>query len=236
MLKPIVILHGWGSDLKKWQPLKKTLQTQGFKVFLPSLPGFGKQSIFAPMSTQDYTNWLDKYLTTKKLSQINLVGHSFGGQIAINFTANYPQKVNKLILINSAGIRNKLSLKRLVFTPIAKLGKIFFTLPPFCFIKSLAQHTFYRFLRETDYYQASPAMKQTLKKILTEDQQDQMRKITRPTLILWSQHDTYTPLADGQLTNKLIKKSQLKVIPKATHGLPFHQPQAVAKKILWFIS
>jgi len=236
MPKPIVILHGWGSASKKWTPLKKILASKSLKIFVPSLPGFNKQPIFAPMSIQDYANWLAKYLKTKKLSKINLVGHSFGGQIAINFTAKHPQKVNKLILINSAGIRNKASLKRLVFTPIAKLGKTFFTLPPFCFFKSLAQHAFYRFLREPDYYQASPVMKQTLKKILTEDQQDQMRKITRPTLILWAEKDTYTPLADGQLTNQLIKKSQLKVIPKATHGLPFHQPQAVAKKILWFIS
>jgi len=236
MSKPIVILHGWGSTSKKWSPLKKILTNKGFRVFVPSLPGFGKQFISTPMSTQDYANWLAKYLETKKLSKINLVGHSFGGQVAINFTAKHPQKVNKLILINSAGIRNKPNLKRLVFTPIAKLGKTFFTLPPFCFIKSLAQHTFYRFLRETDYYQASPVMKQTLKKILTEDQQNQMRKITRPTLVLWAEKDTYTPLVDGQLTNQLIKQSQLKVISKATHGLPFHQPQVVAKKILWFIS
>ncbi len=236
MSKPIVILHGWGSASKKWTPLKKILASKGIKVFVPTLPGFGEKSISTPMSTKDYANWLIKYLKTNQLSKINLIGHSFGGQIAINFTAQHPSKVNKLILINSAGIRNKASLKRLVFTPIAKLGKTFFTIPPFCFFKSLAQHAFYRFLRETDYYQASPAMKQTLKKILTEDQQIEMRKITRPTLILWAEKDTYTPLADGQLTNQLIKKSQFKVIPKATHGLPFHQPQVVAKKILWFIS
>jgi pimeloyl-ACP methyl ester carboxylesterase len=228
MPKSIIILHGWGSDLKKWQPLKDLLQKQGFKVFLPKLPNQ------KPMNTADYADWLNQH--TKKINQFYLIGHSFGGQIAINFTAQYPQKVSQLILINSAGIRKKISPKRIIFRPIAKLGKLIFSLP---LIKSLTQPAkklLYKATRESDYLKASPIMKQTLTTIVKEDQQANLKKIKTPTLILWAAKDKFTPLSQGKLIAKLIANSTLEIYPHATHGLPFHQPQAVAKKILWFIS
>ncbi len=220
MAKTIVILHGWGSDLDQWQPVKKLLSVGDFKVFLPLLPDD------QPRNTNDYSLWLKKY--TQSLNSFILVGHSFGGQIAINFTAKYPQKVKKLVLINSAGIRNKLNLKRLIFLPLAKIGKFFFT--------DKLKNVFYRFIMETDYFKASPVMKQTLKLVVKEDQQANLLKIICPTLIIWGKNDIMTPLADGRLMHRLIKNSQLKVLVDARHGLPFTHPQALVSLVVNFIN
>ncbi len=219
-MKTIVILHGWGSVINHWLPIKKLLENKGFKVYLPKLPDDRVRN------TADYSDWVNNY--TKKLKPFCLLGHSFGGQIAINFTARYPGRVKRLILVNSAGIRNKLNLKRLILLPLAKIGKLFF-LDKF-------KSTFYKFIRETDYFKASPQMKQTLKQVVKEDQQANLTKISRPTLIIWGSQDKLTPLADGQLIHRLIKNSKLVVFPDARHGLPFTHHQALVSLINNFIS
>jgi len=228
MSKNIVILHGWGSDLTKWSPFKKLLQQAGFKVYLPKLPNN------KPMSTDDFSLWLNQYL--KKLNKFSLIGHSFGGQIAVNYTAKYPRKVTQLILINSSAIRNKLNFKRLFFLPFAKLGKLIFSLPLLKSLAAPAKKLLYKSAQESDYFKATLTMKQTMKIITQENQQSNLEKITTPTLILWGEQDKTTPLSQGKLTARLIKNSTLKIFPHATHGLPFQKPQAVIKKILWFIS
>jgi len=228
MVKTFVILHGWESDLKKWQPLKQLFQKQGFKVFLPKLPSQ------KPINTLDYVKWFNQQ--TKNLKKFYLIGHSFGGQIAINFTAEFPQKVAKLILINSAGIRKKTSPKRLIFWPIAKSGRLLFSLPFFNRWEKPAEKLLYQAARESDYFKATPAMKQTLKIITREDQKDNLKKIKTQTLILWGAKDKITPLAHAKIMDKILSQSTLAVFPDTTHGLPFQQPETVCQKILWFIS
>jgi len=228
MSKNIVILHGWGSDLTKWLPFKKLLQQAGFKVYLPKLPNN------KPMTTDDFSLWLKQYV--KKIDKFILIGHSFGGQIAANYTAKYPQKVSHLVLINSSAIRSKLNLKRLFFLPFAKLGKLIFSLPLLKSLAAPAKQLLYKSAQEADYLKSTPTMKQTMKIIVKEDQQANLRKITVPTLVLWGQQDKITPLSQGKLTAKLITNSTLAVFPQTTHGLPFQKPQSVIKKILWLIS
>lgn len=218
-MKTIVILHGWGSVIERWFPVKKLLEALGFKVFLPRLP------FDVPRSTNDYSVWFKQAI--QKIKPFILIGHSFGGQIAINFTAKYPEKVTKLVLINSAGIRNKLNLKRLFFLPLAKIVK--------SFIPNKFKGVFYRFILETDYFKASLVMKKTLKLVVREDQQTNLTKISQPTLIVWGKQDKLTPLVDGQLIHNLVKNSQLVVFPDARHSLPFTHSQALVSLINNFI-
>lgn len=215
----LVILHGWASDLTKWQPLKQLLENNNLKVYLP------KQPQDCPRNTHDYSLWLKNY--TKDLPTFYLLGHSFGGQIAIDFTASNPQRVKKLILVNSAGIRNKFNLKRLIFLPLAKLAKRF--------LSEKLKRFFYRLIKATDYSKASPVMKQTFRLINKDNQEENLIKIACPTLIVWGNQDKLTPLSDGKLINRLIAGSQLKVLEKARHGLPFTHAPALVSLVLNFI-
>lgn len=224
---PLILLHGWGGRPKDWQPLQKKLVQSGEVVYVPSLPGFDDRPLSKPWHTVDYAAWLGQFLSSRKISQCFLIGHSFGGQVAINFTAQYPDQVAGLILINSAGIRNQPNLKRLIFTPLAKLGKWFFS--------DKLKGVFYRFLHEVDYYQSSPMMKLTLKNILTEDQQVSMAKIIPPTLLIWGESDTYTPLKEGKMIHRLIKNSRLIIIPAGRHGLHYTHVDKLFKLITDFI-
>jgi pimeloyl-ACP methyl ester carboxylesterase len=218
-MKPtLVILHGWGSDLSRWQPLVEMLKAGGVSVFIPKLPEDKVRNVAA------FSRWLDQ--KTVSLKPFYLLGHSFGGQIAINFGATHPERVRKLILVNSAGVRRP-SLKRKILTPLAKMLR--------GVVREKAKSFLYRLLLSTDYFQANPKMRQTMALILTEDQQENMKKIKAPTLIIWGAGDRYTPLNDGRLTHELIKGSRFDVVGDATHGLPFTHTQLLKEKILWFI-
>ncbi|MEK7622718.1 MAG: alpha/beta hydrolase [Patescibacteria group bacterium] len=218
MAETLVILHGWGSDLSRWKPLVKKLKSTGLFVILPGLPQDKVRNI------ADFSDWL--YQKTKTLPPFFLAGHSFGGQIAINFAANHPERVKKLILIASAGIRRP-SWKRKIITPLAKLLR--------GYLREKAKSLLYRLLLATDYYRANPKMRQTMAIILTEDQQKNMVKVKAPTLIIWGKFDHYTPLKDGRLIHELINHSRFFVISDAQHGLPFTHIKPLKEKILWFI-
>lgn len=217
-MKTIVILHGWGSVIKRWLPVKKLLENKGFKVYLPKLPGDQVRN------TADYSDWVCNY--TRNLKPFCLLGHSFGGQIAINFTARYPGRVKRLILVNSVGVRRP-SWKRKIIVPLAKLFR--------GYVHEAIKSLFYRLLLATDYYRANPKMRQTMARILTDDQQENMTKINIPTLIIWGRADRYTPLKDGRLTHRLIKNSLLEIF-NARHGLPFTHSQALVSIVKNFIN
>lgn len=236
MKSNLVILHGWASHQKNWQPFIKILKNLGANVYQPAMPGFLENIIDVPHSTADYVNWLKQFLKKNRINKPTLIGHSFGGQVAINFTVKNPSKVNRLILINSAGIRNQLNIKKLFFLVLAKTGKVVFSLPLLNNLFSIAQRFLYKAAHEGDYYQASPVMKETLKIINKEDQTKHLKSIDTPTLILWGEKDTITPLKDGEKIHQLMPNSKLVIYPNTTHGLPFQAPKKIANKILWFIS
>ncbi|MDZ7587571.1 MAG: alpha/beta hydrolase [Patescibacteria group bacterium] len=217
-MKTIVILHGWNSNLKYWLPVKKLLVDKGFKVYLPKLPSDRIRN------TTAYSVWVSNY--TKKLKPFYLVGHSFGGQIAINFTARYPDRIKRLILVNSAGVRRP-SWKRKIIAPLAKLLR--------GYVHEKAKYFLYHLLLATDYYRANPKMRQTMARILTDDQQKNMTKINIPTLIIWGKDDHYTPLKDGRLTHRLIKNSLLEIF-EARHNLPFTHSEALISLVNKFIN
>lgn len=232
-MKPgIVILHGWGSRVERWQPLKKELEKAGFVVFLPHLPGFGRAAPpQEPWSVLDYANWVQEKLPKEYF----LVGHSFGGRVAIKLASQHPEGLQGLILVDSAGIKPMREWKCPIFLILAKLGKMLFVLPPFLFFKEWAKRWLYYLCHGKDYYQAKGVMKETLKKVVREDLRGDLRKIKVPTLILWGERDKMTPLADGELMGSLIKNSSLKVFPDVGHDLPLKLPRKTAEEVINFI-
>ena len=225
-MKTAVILHGWASNPAHWVKFQSRLKAEGFKVLKPDLPGF-KTVISRPFNTQDYVDWFKKNLSGK--GKMILIGQSFGGQVAIQFTAQNPGSVERLVLIGSAGIRKEFNLKKQVFWLLAKTGKVLTA-------SSLAKKILYRLAREWDYTKASPIMKKTLQNIVKDDQRGNLPKIKVPTLLIWGSDDRYTPLRHGRLMNKLIAGSTLKVIAGGRHGLHFTHPRKLIKIIAKFIN
>jgi pimeloyl-ACP methyl ester carboxylesterase len=167
--------------------------------------------------------------------RIILIGHSFGGRIAIKYAVKYPERIEKLILTGAAGIKHKLTTKQRIFYNLAKAGKSFFVLPIISKFQKYAKKILYKIAKEKDYYKASPRMKEIMKNILAEDLTPILEKIKTPTLLVWGKLDNSTPLADGKIMNEKIENSKLIVIDGANHSLPYQKPGKFAEIVLEFI-
>jgi pimeloyl-ACP methyl ester carboxylesterase len=228
-MKKIIILHGWTNNLDKWRPFVDDLKTKGFSVNLLKIPGL-TESLKEVWRLEDYVEWL-KNITDKEKEKIILIGHSNGGRIALSFTNLYPEKVEKLILLDSAGIyHNELQhrIKIFAFKTLAKIGKKISS-------SKTLEDLLYKFAREGDYRKSNPIMKQTMINLLNSNKDLNIFRISVPTLIIWGKEDKITPLSDGKLMNELIKNSKLEVISGAKHSPMFTHTQEVAKIIYEYL-
>lgn len=233
-MNTLIILHGWGSCADNWQGIKYNLESEELKVFVSDLPGFGKSS--PPKyawSVDDYVEWLRDFCEKKGLSQIFLLGHSFGGRIAIKFAAKEPEKLKGLILASAAGIKPKINP---LLLSIAKIGKTVFSLPVLKKLYPLIQKIFYaKILRKTDYLKAQGIMKQTFLKIILEDSTPYLAQIKVPTLILWGRKDKMTPVKNAYLMKEKIPNSRLEVFENIGHSLRREAPELLVEEVKKFI-
>ena len=97
--KNVVLLHGWGQNISMMDPIGKRLE-KDFHITNIDLPGFGNSSEPTYGYTiYDYYEVIDELLTKLKIDNPILIGHSFGGRIAIVYAAK--KKVDKLVLLSS---------------------------------------------------------------------------------------------------------------------------------------
>ncbi|MBW7944149.1 alpha/beta hydrolase [Patescibacteria group bacterium] len=228
---PIVILHGWAMDEQnqlKWQPFTEFLEKEGWVVkFLP-IPGLSS-ALDKVWQLNDFVNWVHQQVDG--LPKVILVGHSFGGQLAVRFTSIFPEKVDRLILIDPSGIRPftfKARLKRKVFGTAAQVGKVLFPL-------EIGRVVLHKLAREKDYLQASPTLRKTMQNVLADEIKADFPRITVPTCIIWGEDDTATPVSHAQLFSAGIANSQLHFVQGARHSPQFTHVEQTAKLVLSFL-
>jgi len=226
----IVILHGWGSSSRSWEKVAEVLEGEGFSVFVPNLPGFGgTKPPKKNWGTDEYGEWVTKYIEMINRENIILLGHSFGGRIAIRLGAQGNiSNVIGLILVGAAGIRHYRA-KEQAAGWAARKAKFLKTIPGYEYLRWF----FYRFvLRKKDYFEARGMMREVLKRVVGEDLAPLLKEIKLPTLIIWGERDKMTPLEDGYLMSQEINGSSLRIVPNAGHALNLEKPEELAEIII----
>lgn len=225
----LLILHGWGSNLERWQEVAEKLVQHGFKVIIPDLPGFGKsEPLSYPWNSNKYVAWAEEFVSKLNLKDYYLLGHSFGGALASKIAVKHPQDIKKLFLVSAACVRKKTASKGLS-AKIAKFVRILKFLPFY----NLFRKAVYKFIiRKSDYVYVEGVMKDTYLNIVSEDLSFHLPFIKVPTVIIWGQKDESTPIIEAQFIAKQIKNSKLFVIPDAGHALNRQQPEALSHHIL----
>jgi len=103
---PVLFLHGWGLDHRVYKRSLARLVATGVRVVAPALPGFGGSAALSQQASTlaGFATWLAEFLDALEITEPALImGHSFGGGVAIVFAHNYPRRVRGLVLINSIG-------------------------------------------------------------------------------------------------------------------------------------
>lgn len=211
---PVLLLHGWGGAIESVTPVANDLRG-AYTVYAFDFPGFGESTLPpVPWGSAEYAQLTLKLMDLLQLENSYLIGHSFGGQVAIVLAAQHPRRVRKLVLVNSAGIRARrrpvVRLKRLA----ARGGK--WLAAHGGWVGEKVRDCIYRRFQSHDYASAGP-LRATLVKVVNEDLRALLPQIVSPTLLIWGEHDTDVPLDAAQLMARLIPDAQLVVLKNAGH-------------------
>lgn len=215
----IVLLHGWGSNIKLFANLIELLAKK-YKVVAMDMPGFGESA--EPPSAwcvDDYVDFVLDFLKDYDTDKVMLLGHSFGGRVIIklNSRENLPFSITKVILVDSAGIMPPKSNKKSFRTYYYKVGKAILSTGIVQKIAPDALENFRKKMGSADYAAASPLMRQVLVKVVNEDLEYLLPNIKCPTLLVWGVNDTATPISDGEKMEKLIPNAGLVKLENAGH-------------------
>lgn len=229
----MLFLHGWQDNLHTFDSLAPFF-TSAQRVIRLDLPGFGKsQSLKGAWDLDNYVQFVSDFIQKLNIRVDALLGHSFGGRIAIKGAAARKFLPNKIILIGSAGLAKRRTLRNLVSLVLTKIGGLITYLPPLIFWRKQLRKRLYDFLG-SDYLEAGP-LKETFLKIISEDLSQGAKNLNIPTLLIWGENDAETPLKDGQKLSELIYGSELKVIAGAGHFVHREKPDQVVKFIKEFL-
>ena len=229
--KPFLILHGWGSNIDRWEKISDKIADGGYKVVTVDMPGFGKSDVpEVAWGFDDYIAWIEKFTATLPgfEKDFYLLGHSFGGTLSIIYAVKHPEKIRKLFLVSSAGIRKK-TFKKTILADIAGFTKNFKNIP----LYGVARKAFYKyFVGRTDYLTVKESMKDTYLKIIQKDFSALIPKIIVPTIIIWGDKDNITMVEDAYYMENVINGAKLIIIPGAGHDLNIRNSESVAKEVL----
>jgi pimeloyl-ACP methyl ester carboxylesterase len=215
--KVMLFLHGWADSLESFRSLAGNFSSR-YKVIILDLPGFGKSDIPSkPFTIKDFADFVSIFLKKLDITHINvLVGHSNGGSIAIKAVSSGLINPNKLVLLSSAGIRPPKKISKYILSFIAKGGKAA-TSPLPDHIQEKLQKKLYKIIGSD--FLINPAMSETFKNIVTEDLQNDAKKIKTPTILIYGDLDKATPIEYAKKYKSLIDGSKLVIIPDAGHHI-----------------
>lgn len=194
----IVFLHGWGGSIESFRCIAKDLKLNSRCLLIDFAP-FGNSSEPKQVwGVKEYADSLNEVLKAEKIEKFSIISHSFGGRVAIYFASQQKDRIKKLVLVDSAGIKAKKGIKK-------RLRILFFK---FCRRFKIKNN----FKGSKDYQVLNSNMKKIFVKVINEDLSAYCKIIDAKTLIIFGKQDKDTPIYMAKRLHKLIKNSKLKII------------------------
>lgn len=213
-----VFLHGWGQSGECFDSAAGKL---GGSFVLVDFPPFGKSDEPHGWNVYSYANMVISLCEHLKIKKCNLIGHSFGGRIAILIASLRPDLVGRLVLVGSAGMKPKRKISYYFNVFSYKLLKFFGYFP--------------QNAGSSDYCLLSSNMKKTFVSIVETHLEEYCLQIEAPTSIVFGESDQETPVYMAERLNKLIKNSQLYIIEGAGHFVFIDREIAFVKIVKKFL-
>jgi len=203
--KDILLLHGWGQNIEMMKMLGDNFSDR-FRITILDFPGFGlSEEPSESWTIKDFADMLDEFVKELGIKKPIIMGHSFGGRVAIRYSADHV--VEKIVLFGSPCVREERELPLSV-----KILKGIKKLPGMDKIGEFAKN----FIGSRDYKAASPIMRQTLVDVVNEDLSKYAKEIDCPTLLIWGENDTEAPVEDARILEGIMVDAALIVLP-GTH-------------------
>ena len=238
----ILLLHGIGDSSEGWVPLMPALARR-FTVIAPDLLGHGQSAKpRADYSVAAYANGMRDLLEVLGVDRVTVVGHSLGGGVAAQLAYQYPERVERMVLVGSGGVARDVSpVLRAAAVPFAELTLPLLQTPPSKFvIRNLVQllravghdlgrdaDEVMRVIEGMPDGPARSAFSHTLRSVV--DWRGQLVTMldriylaeSMPTLLVWGAHDGIIPVAHAHLAHQAMPGSRLEIYPEGGH-FPHH--------------
>lgn len=201
----IVLLHGWGQNIEMMNMLGKPF-SKDFRIIVIDFPGFGdSEEPKEVMGVGEYTKLVEDLLLTLNIKNPIIIGHSFGGRVAVKFASR--NETSKVVLLSPAlRSHDKKGLKSKILKSLKKVSAL----------KGLEDWA-KNHIGSRDYRNASPMMKKVLVKTVNEDLSSDATKIKAPVILIYGDQDLEVPTEDTLLYEKLIPDCGLILYEGCTH-------------------
>lgn len=230
---PLILMHGWGCDHTTVASIAAAA-AETHTVYSLDLPGFGSSDEPREVwGVGEYTSFVEKFARRLGLERPVLVGHSYGGRISILYASR--NEVSKVILVDAAGVKPKRPLSYYIKVYSFKLSRKMWQL---LLGKEKANARIERMRASkgsADYAAASPMMRRVLSKSVNQDLRSVMPLIKAPTLLVWGENDTATPMRDARIMDRLIPDTGLVSFPGCGHYSFLDNPVQFAAVIKSFL-
>lgn len=236
--RPLLLIHGLGSRGEDWANLIPQLIAGGNRVYALDLLGYGEseQPRDAQYSIPQQSAIVEGFLDSQHLQQADVAGWSMGGWIALQVALQQPQRVRRLVLLDSAGLRFKLSFDPALFQPaspqdLAKLEELLFPHP-----RPLPGFLAMAMLRRGDH--VGWVVRRSVQSMMTgQDLVDgKLGALTMPVLIGWGDQDKLIPISVGYQLHKEILQSALDVYAGCGHLAPQECVSQVGPSVVDFLN
>jgi len=217
----LLLLHGLFGALSNWKDVTDAFKSR-YRVVIPLLPIYELPLLTTGVST--LAKYVYKFVKFKKLKNINLLGNSLGGHVALIFTVNYPQVVKALVLTGSSGLYEN------------SFGGSFPRRESYDFIKEKVAFTFYDPAMATkelvdEVFEIVNDRNRVIrilamaKSAIRHNMAKELPKITIPVGLIWGRDDKVTPPEVAEEFHHLLPNSELNWIDKCGHAPMMERPQ-----------
>jgi pimeloyl-ACP methyl ester carboxylesterase len=240
----ILLIHGIGDNSTTWDTVQNKL-AQRFTVIAPDLLGHGKSDKpRADYSVAAYANGMRDLLSVLDIEHVTVIGHSLGGGVAMQFAYQFPQLVERLILVGAGGVTKDVNIAlRIASVPMGSealaLLRLPLVLPALQIIGRIGGALFgstgvgrdlpdvVRILADLPEPTASSAFARTLRAVV--DWRGQVVTMldrcylteSVPVQLIWGSRDSVIPVDHAKMAHSAMPGSQLEVFEGSGH-FPFH--------------
>jgi len=233
----VVLVHGLGGHSEQWLNLSAYLVKAGYRVYIPDLPGYGRSEKPADFSysVHDEAEAVVGFFDALGLKQVDLGGWSMGGGIVQHVAYRHPERVRRLMLFASIGIKQAPTFDVRLFMPstpaeLDQLNALLMPNPPKA--PDFVARDLLRISQERAW-----VIQRALDSMSTgQDATDSLLpQLKMPVLIVWGDKDRIIPLNQGETMHKLVPQSELDVITGCGHLAPVQCSAQIGPKVVEFL-
>jgi pimeloyl-ACP methyl ester carboxylesterase len=255
---PVLLLHGGGYDSASLS-YKQSVGpiSQYHRVFAPDWPGYGESDKpKVSYTTEYYVDFLSQLMDALDLEKASLVGISMGGAISLGFSLHSPQRVEKLVLVDSHGLGKEVPGRKMSYVAVRLplLNRVVWAILG-------RSRTMIRWSLRTVFHDPLAVTSTLVDEVFQEAKKpgvgeawrswqrseigwsglhtnfvDELHTLAVPTLILHGEQDRYVPVSWARRAHGLIRDSELRIFPQCGHWLSREKPMEFSRAVVEFLA